>query len=254
MTAAAAAKFVVSSFPSPTIAGVAHTVTVTAVDAYNNTATGYAGTVAITSSDGNAVLPANAGLSSGTGSFSVTLETAGSQSITATDTVTISITGSQSGITVNAAGLDHFVFNTVGSQTAGSAFNITVTAIDAYGNTATGYTGSPSLTVSAGSISPTTMNAFVGGVGSTSVTLTASGSGVTMTATDGIHSVTSNSFTLSAAKGPSPTPTRFKTHRPHLLQPKRLQIHHHLLQLHQEHMWQQQRLMVQQLTLQSAET
>ena len=54
--------FVVSGFPSPTVAGVAHSVTVTAMDAYGNTATGYAGTVKITSSDSQAVLPANAGL------------------------------------------------------------------------------------------------------------------------------------------------------------------------------------------------
>ena len=61
--------FVVSGFPSPTIAGVAHIVTVTAKDAYGNTATGYAGTVKITSSDSEAVLPANAGLTNGVGSF-----------------------------------------------------------------------------------------------------------------------------------------------------------------------------------------
>jgi hypothetical protein len=60
----------------------------------------YAGTVKITSSDSNAVLPANAGLSNGVGSFSVTLETAGFQSITATDTVTGSITGTSNSITV----------------------------------------------------------------------------------------------------------------------------------------------------------
>ena len=53
----------------------------------------------------------NAGLSSGVGSFSVTLKTAGSQTITATDTVTSSINGLQNGITVNAAGLDHIVIS-----------------------------------------------------------------------------------------------------------------------------------------------
>ena len=122
-------SFVVSGFPSPTIAGVAHTVTVTAKDAYGNTATGYAGTVKITSSDGKAVLPANAGLTSGVGSFTVTLKTAGTQSITATDTVTSSITGSQTGITVNAASGSYFVVSGFPSPTvAGVAHTVTVTA------------------------------------------------------------------------------------------------------------------------------
>ena len=74
---------------NPVTAGAAGSVTVTAMDAYGNVVTGYTGTVAITSSDGQAVLPPNAVLTNGVGSFSVTLETAGSQSITATDTVTI---------------------------------------------------------------------------------------------------------------------------------------------------------------------
>ena len=63
--------------------------TVTARDAYGNLATGYAGTVQVTSSDGAAVLPGDYAFVSGDGGahqFSVTLKTAGSQSITATDT------------------------------------------------------------------------------------------------------------------------------------------------------------------------
>ena len=98
-----------------------------------------------------------------------------------------------------------FTFSTINSpQTAGSGFSITVTAKDVYGNIVTGYVGRPSLTVSAGSISPSTMNAFVNGVGSTSVTVTGAGSGVTITATDSIYSGISNSFTVTIA--PTPTP------------------------------------------------
>lgn len=44
----AAVNFVVSGFPSPTVAGVAHSVTVTAKDAYGNIATGYSGKVHFT--------------------------------------------------------------------------------------------------------------------------------------------------------------------------------------------------------------
>ena len=87
--------------------------TVTAYDAYGNVATGYTGTVALTSSDPHAVLPASytfTAADAGTHTFAVTLDTAGTQSITATDTVTSSITGSESGITVQAAAAKTLAF------------------------------------------------------------------------------------------------------------------------------------------------
>jgi hypothetical protein len=183
----AATHFVVSGFPNPTTAGVANSVTVTAYDAYGNVATGYAGTVKITSSDPKAVLPANAGLTNGVGTFSVTLETAGTQSITATDTVTSTITGSQTGITVSAGSLSKFVLSAPSSATAGTAFTLTVTAEDAYGNTVTTYSSSVPLSASSGSISPTSTgtSGWSNGVWSSgSVTLTAAGS-ITITANDG---------------------------------------------------------------------
>ena len=77
--------------------------TVTAHDAYGNVATGYTGTVSLTSSDPHAVLPPTYTFTSydqGTHTFSVTLQTAGIQSITATETANASITGNESGIAV----------------------------------------------------------------------------------------------------------------------------------------------------------
>jgi hypothetical protein len=104
VTPGAATHFVVTGIPSPTVPGAADNVTVTAKDAYGNTAFGYAGIVHFTSSDSAAVLPANATLTAGVGTFSVTFNTAGTQSLTATDTVTSSITGSETGIVVAGAG------------------------------------------------------------------------------------------------------------------------------------------------------
>jgi hypothetical protein len=138
---AATSQFVVAGFPSPVTAGVAGTFTVTAEDAYGNVATGYSGTVRFSSSDLQAVLPANATLTNGRGTFSATLKTAGSQSLTATDTANAAITGSQPGITVNPGAATHFEIAGPSSISAGSAFSITVTALDAYGNVATGYLG-----------------------------------------------------------------------------------------------------------------
>ncbi|MEI7742828.1 MAG: hypothetical protein WCK58_03635 [Chloroflexota bacterium] len=99
---AAATHFTVTGFPSPATAGSAHNATVTAYDQFNNVATGYAGTVHITSSDGAAIRPADGTLTGGAADFAVTLNTLGTQSITATDSGNGSITGIQAGIGVEA--------------------------------------------------------------------------------------------------------------------------------------------------------
>jgi hypothetical protein len=100
--AATATHFTVSAPTSATL-GTAFNVTVTALDATNNTATAYLGTVHFTSTDGQAMLPANSTLMNGTGNFSAILKTLGIETITATDTVTVSITGNSSSIQVTAS-------------------------------------------------------------------------------------------------------------------------------------------------------
>ncbi|MFK5073630.1 hypothetical protein ACI4BE_29295, partial [Klebsiella pneumoniae] len=84
VTLGAATHFVVS-IPANGTAGTPGSVTVTALDSLNHVVTNYTGTVHFTSSDGHAVLPADVTLTNGVGSFSETLDTAGSQTITATD-------------------------------------------------------------------------------------------------------------------------------------------------------------------------
>ena len=140
-----------TGFNSPSTAGVQHSVTVTAKDHYGNTATGYSGTVKITSSDVQSVLPANSTLTNNTGTFNVTLKTVGTQSITATDTVTSSITGTQTGVSVTPAGASSFtVAGFSSSPTAGVASSFTVTALDPFGNTDTNYAGTIHFTSSDG--------------------------------------------------------------------------------------------------------
>jgi len=70
--------------PSAQTANGPFTVTVQAVDAYWN-AVSSTDTVAITSSDASAVLPPNAALVAGAGSFAIILETPGSATVTASD-------------------------------------------------------------------------------------------------------------------------------------------------------------------------
>ena len=147
VSAAAATQFVVTA-PATATAGTSLSFTVTAEDQYGNTATGYTGTVAFTSSDTAAVLPADATLTDGVGTFTATLETAGSQTLTATDTVNASFLGTSSSITVSAAAATHFVVAAPATATAGTPLTFTVTAEDQYGNTATGYTGTVGFTSS----------------------------------------------------------------------------------------------------------
>jgi plastocyanin len=138
------ARSQVTGFPSAVTAGVAGTVTVTIQDSSGHTVTGYTGTVHFTSSDLQAVLPADytfTAADAGVHSFSLTLKTAGTQSITATDTGSSSITGSQTGIAVSPASVDHLSLTSAGTVAAGITFDLVVIAQDSFGNSVTSYTG-----------------------------------------------------------------------------------------------------------------
>src|SRR5205085_709489 len=121
------AKFNVGGPANPT-AGVAATYTylVTAEDQYNNVVPTYTGTVHLSSSDGQAALPADytfttgSGADDGTHTFSATLKTAGSQTITITDTATPQSTGTSGAVTVSPAAADHFAVAAPATALAGS--------------------------------------------------------------------------------------------------------------------------------------
>jgi hypothetical protein len=198
----AATHFVVSA-PSTATAGTAVSITVTAFDANNNIATGYSGTVHFTSTDGSATLPANAGLSSGQGSFQATLKTAGNQTITATDTVTISITGTTSSITVSSAAATHLSVSAPATATAGSPLNVSVTAEDAYNNTVTSYSGTVHLTSTDASAVLPADSALTNGAKTFSVTLKTAAS-QTVTATDtGSSSITGITGAIVVSPAPA---------------------------------------------------
>ena len=115
------------SLPSAATAESPFTLTVTALDGLNDTAIGYSGIVHFTSTDPNAVLPANVTLHEGVGTFSAMLQTTGSQSITAT---ALSVTGS-AGTVVAPDPTDHFSIGlSATSSAAGGGLVIAVTALD----------------------------------------------------------------------------------------------------------------------------
>jgi hypothetical protein len=201
----AATHFSVSA-PATVTAGTAFNFTVTADDLAGNVATGYTGTVQFTTTDASFTLPGNVTLNNGVGTFSATLDATGNETITATDTNTSSITGTSNTFTVNAATATHFSVSAPGSATAGSAFNITLTALDQFNNVATGYRGTVHFTTSdsgSGTVLPANYTFVAGDAGShtftSGVTLVTAG-GQTVTATDTSTSITgSSTITVSAA-------------------------------------------------------
>ena len=137
--------------PTAQTAGTSFSVTVNAVDVNWNKVTSVTDTVAITSSDANAVLPSSAALVSGTKTFSVTLRTAGSRTVTASDlTYTTRAGSTSSAVTVNPAVFTRLQLLVPGehaapgtstgktgspsSQRAAVPFTVTVNAVDAYWN------------------------------------------------------------------------------------------------------------------------
>ena len=141
-------QFTVTTVAQAT-AGVGFNVTVRATDIYGNINAGYAGTLHFTSSDPNATLPADVVLGGGnlgvvTLNQQTILKTASSgQTLAVTDG---NFSGSQSGIVVNPGPTSLFAWATPASVTAGAAFSATVTALDAYNNTAVGYVGQVTFT------------------------------------------------------------------------------------------------------------
>ena len=155
---AAADHFTVtSSFTNPDVAGTVGMVTITAYDAYNNRVGSgpneYAGTVDLTSSDGQSTgLPSTYTFTEGdAGSHTFTnivLKTAGSQSITVTDSGTGTITG-KTRVAVTAAAATQLVFTTPPPApiTAGQAFTVVVAAEDPYRNVDPSFNGGVTITL-----------------------------------------------------------------------------------------------------------
>jgi len=88
--------------PPTVLGGVAFSISVTAKDKFNNTATSYSGIVHFTSSDASANLPPDSFLVNGIAAFMPALISSGPQTITVTDTADPSITGTTDPIFVKA--------------------------------------------------------------------------------------------------------------------------------------------------------
>lgn len=198
--APASASTLVATGPSMATAGVSVSITVTANDRYGNVATSYAGTVQFTSVDPSAVLPGDATLTNGAGTFNVTFKMAGVQSVTATDTVDSSISGFTPGTTVAPAAASGLILSAPTNATAGSAVNVTATAKDAFGNTATGYAGTVHFTSSDTAATLPADATLTNGTGAFSVTYKTAGVR-SLTVTDTVNAPLTASANTSVVAG-----------------------------------------------------
>jgi hypothetical protein len=181
--------FTLAEYPASTTAGVVNQFVLTAVDTTGAVMSGYTGTVQFTSSDGQTALPASYTFTAANGgvhTFSATFKTAGPQTLTATDQAT-GISQSL-GTTVTAAAVKTFSVTGLPSpDKAGTAQSMLVTALDAYGNTVTGYLGTVTFTSSdPAAVLPAnyTFTSADNGAHSFNVTFETSGTSRSVTVTD----------------------------------------------------------------------
>ncbi|MBI3725735.1 hypothetical protein HY251_17550 [bacterium] len=134
---AKAASLFVNGLPSKIIVGTPGTLVVTARDASGDQDAGYRGTIAFTSSDPRAVLPANYTFTeadAGAHTFTVTLWSLGDWWITATDTADKTLTGTLASVKVTPGPATHFVLSGLPSPySAGARSDLRVAAVDANG-------------------------------------------------------------------------------------------------------------------------
>src|SRR5262249_41459298 len=149
---------IVARFPNNPTAGVQGTFRITVQDLYGNTinkAPFFTDTVAFTSSDPQAVLPANytfTAANAGVHDFPAVLKTSGNQSISVRDVTNSAILpNTQPNIMVHPAAMTQLGVSGIPPFiTAGTSYSVTVAAQDAFGNTVPGYLGTVTFTSSDG--------------------------------------------------------------------------------------------------------
>ncbi len=131
------------------VAGSALNFTATAFDAFGNVATGYAGTVRFSTDDPQAVLPADYAFTAadaGAHTFVVILKTSGPHSLALDDLADPTLSVTLDGLFATPAAAVSFRVDAPPRVVSGDAFDVTVTALDPYGNVDTNYPGTVHFT------------------------------------------------------------------------------------------------------------
>ena len=169
VAAAAAATYAFTTTAGASaVAGTVFQTTVTVVDQYGNAAVSVGGSVDVSTTDAQALLPTNVSLVNGTATFAVTLRTAGPVSLTVTDPDDALNPGTTS-ITVTPGAAAILSLTGPAAAVVGQAAIYTVTATDAFGNAATGSTDALGLFLGNGDVPPLSLH-LVGGIATIPVT------------------------------------------------------------------------------------
>lgn len=134
--------------PQTATAGVSGRYTVTAIDAFGNTASDDTNPISITSSDpAMSISPASLALVHGKRTFSATFKTAGAQSIRVAEIGSPMISRTLGGIPVSPGkAVSISLTDLANPATAGVSTSVTATVHDRFGNVATGYVGTVHFT------------------------------------------------------------------------------------------------------------
>jgi hypothetical protein len=202
-TVYAVARFKVVISTKKVAAGDLFSVTVTALDAKNLPDATYRGTVHFSSTDGPlAQIPADYTFTASDGGShtfqNVYLTKAGGRKLTVTDTNATKFKGSAALTVVAGTTAKFLVSGFPTSGQAARAYNFTVTALDAFGNRATGYTGT--VTFASGGESATLPAAYTflasnGGKHTFKAIFPTAGTGLSLTVTDQTDSTITGSET-----------------------------------------------------------
>jgi hypothetical protein len=185
------------SAPAGVTAGDTFQVTVSATDPQGVVASGYSSVVHFISSDALAGLPADYTFTpddAGSHTFTLTLKTSGNAFVKATE-VGGTIAGGAN-VSVAAGAAQSFTL-AGGGGAIGVARPVTVVARDAFGNTATGYTGTAHFTSSDPAAVLPADTTFINGVATVSVKLLTVGT-QTITATDAANPAITGSVSSDA--------------------------------------------------------
>jgi len=209
---APASKLSLSAASTTPTAGSSDDLTTTALDTYGNTATSYTGSHNLTFSGASASpsgeLPTvtdSSGIATAFGSATAINFTSGVASVSGSANGTMKLyksgatslkvsdgTFTSSALSVTVAGATATKLSLAAASTtptAGASDNLTTTALDVYGNTASSYTGSHNLTFSGASASP---SGAAPTVVSSAGTASAFGSATAINFTSGVASVSSS--------------------------------------------------------------
>ncbi|MEW5691780.1 MAG: hypothetical protein AB1765_00625 [Candidatus Hydrogenedentota bacterium] len=174
--------------PSVVTVGSNFNITITAKDVLGSVMTNYSGTVNLIITAGTISPQTLTGFVNGIKTAAVSINTTGTTVLTVNDSVNNDAYGTVL-ILVKADTVSRYIVDAPSQVSRGIGFNLTITAIDQFGNVVDYYTGTVALSADA-SFTPETTPCFVNGVITLSVTFTQTGAGITITANDGTHTGT----------------------------------------------------------------